>query len=97
MANIKSSKKRIAINRRNRLRNRIQKSIVKTYIKKYSISLENFILDPTESQQSIVEKNLSQIYQKFDKAQKSNVFHKNKVARKKSQLATALSKAIKKK
>lgn len=93
MANNKSAKKRIEITKRNRLRNRIYKSSVKTLIKKYLICLEDYKVSKNVEDKEKLKKTLSSIYSLIDKATKNNIFHKNKAARKKSQLAAQLKDA----
>ncbi len=84
MANIKSSKKRIDVARRNTLRNKSRKSEIKTLIKSFDAAIE----------EKDVEK-ATAIFKKADKrlkqAEAKNVMHKNKVARTTSRLAKALN------
>ncbi len=93
MANNKSAKKRIEITKRNRLRNRIYKSSVKTLIKRFLIHLEDYKVSKNIEDKENLKKILSSIYSLMDKATKKNIFHKNKAARKKSQLASQLKDA----
>ena len=93
MANNKSAKKRIEITKRNRLRNRIYKSSVKTLIKRFLIHLEDYKVSKNIEDKENLKKTLSSIYSLIDKATKKNIFHKNKAARKKSQLAAQLKDA----
>ena len=93
MANNKSAKKRIEITKRNRLRNRIYKSSVKTLIKKFLVCLENYKVSKNTEDKEKLKKTLSSIYSLIDKATKNKIFHKNKAARKKSQLAAQLKNA----
>ena len=84
MANIKSSKKRIDVARRNTLRNKSRKSEIKTLIKNFDAAIE----------EKDVEK-ATAIFKKADKrlkqAEAKNVMHKNKVSRTTSRLAKALN------
>lgn len=84
MANIKSSKKRIDVARRNTLRNKSRKSEIKTLIKNFDAAIE----------EKDVEK-ATAIFKKADKrlkqAEAKNVMHKNKVARTTSRLAKTLN------
>lgn len=84
MANIKSSKKRIDVAKRNTLRNKSRKSEIKTLIKNFDAAIE----------EKDVEK-ATAIFKKADKrlkqAEAKNVMHKNKVARTTSRLAKALN------
>lgn len=93
MANNKSAKKRIEITKRNRLRNRIYKSSVKTLIKKFLVHLDDYKVSKNLEDKEKLKKTLSSIYSLIDKATKKNIFHKNKAARKKSQLAAQLKDA----
>jgi small subunit ribosomal protein S20 len=77
MAIIKSSKKRIKINKRNRSRNR-------RYLEKIKEARKE--VEATKSKKAR-EKALNQAYKIIDKAAKNNVIHKNKAARLKSNLA----------
>ena len=85
MANIKSSKKRVLIAERNRLRNVAMKSSIKTAVKKV---LE---LSTSEDKEAL-NAALSKAYQLCDKAVSKGVLHKNTAARKKSRLTKAINK-----
>ena len=87
MANTKSSEKRIKVNERNRLENRTYKGNIKSTIKKYVTTLKLYETSKTPENREKVEELLKTAYSQIDKAAKKNVFHKNKAARKKSQLA----------
>ena len=87
MANTKSSEKRIKVNERNRLENRTYKGNIKSTIKKYITTLKLYETSKTPENREKVEELLKTAYSQIDKATKKNVFHKNKAARKKSQLA----------
>ncbi len=85
MANIKSSKKRVLIAERNRLRNVAFKSSIKTAVKK--------VLElSTGEDKAALNTALSKVYQLCDKAVSKGVLHKNTAARKKSRLTKALNK-----
>ena len=90
MANTKSAIKRIQINKRNQLQNRFYKSTLRTLTKKYFKLINKYktsqILNDKVQAQSL----LNIIYSLIDKACKKNIIHKNKAARKKSQLAEQL-------
>jgi len=90
MANNKSAKKRIEINKRNRLRNRFYKSSVKTLIKAFLKDLEVYKISQDPNDKEKAKKILNSIYSLLDKGAKKNVFHKNSAARKKSTLANSL-------
>ena len=90
MANNKSAKKRICINKRNRLRNRFYKSSLKTLMKKFlkELSISKESKNPIDREK--VQKTFNSLYSLIDKATKKNVFHKNNAARKKAQLISYL-------
>ena len=85
MANIKSSKKRVLIAERNRLRNVAVKSSIKTAVKKV---LELSTADDKDALNAA----LSKVYQLCDKAVSKGVLHKNTAARKKSRLTKSINK-----
>ncbi len=93
MANNKSAKKRIEINKRNRLRNRFYKSSVRTLIKVFFKDLEAYKTSKNPEDKEKVQKILSSVYSLIDKGTKKNVFHKNAAARKKAKLAAYLKAA----
>lgn len=84
--------KRIATSERNRKRNRIYKSMIKTLTKKYLISIDLFD-DQLDSK--FLQKSLSYLYSKIDKAVKRGVFHSNNGSRKKASLFKAFKQVIK--
>ena len=88
MANIKSSKKRVLIAERNRLRNVAVKSSIKTAVKKV---LELSTADDKDALNAA----LSKVYQLCDKAVSKGILHKNTAARKKSRLVLAIKKLAK--
>lgn len=90
MANNKSAKKRIGINKRNRLQNRYYKTSVRTLIKLFFQNLEVAKVDKTSESQKNLQIILSSISSFLDKGIKKNVFHKNTVAKKKAKLASYL-------
>lgn len=73
-----SAKKRVRQNKKRNLRNKIIKKKVKTAVKKVSTAQS-----AEDKQQS-----LNQAYSILDKSQRKNIYHKNKVARIKSNLST---------
>lgn len=93
MANNKSAKKRIKTTQRDRLRNKIYKSSVKTLTKKFLVTLEDYKHSKSLENKQKLTDILSLTYSLIDKATKKNIFHKNKAARKKSQLAIQLKNA----
>jgi small subunit ribosomal protein S20 len=90
MANSKSAKKRIGINKRNCLQNRFYKSSVRTLIKAFFKDLETYKTSKNIKDKEKVKKVLSSVYSLIDKGAKKNVFHKNTAARKKAKLAAYL-------
>ena len=93
MANTKSAKKRIDINKRNRLRNKYYKTSVRTLIKLFFKNLEVYKISKNLEDKNKVQEILNLIYSMMDKGTKKNIFHKNTAARKKSKLAAYLKKA----
>ena len=93
MANNKSAKKRILINKRNRFRNRYYKSSVRTLIKIFFQNLETYKTSQDPEEKEKLKKILSSIYSLMDKGTKKNIFHKNAAARKKSKLSAYLKTA----
>ena len=93
MANNKSAKKRIGINKRNRLINRYYKSSVRTLIKIFFQGLETYKTSQDLEEKEKLKKILNSIYSLMDKGTKKNIFHKNAAARKKSKLSAYLKTA----
>ena len=85
MANIKSAKKRILVDRRNAERNKAIKSSVKTAIKKVDAAVA--AKDKTAADTALVAA-ISDI----DKAASKGVFHKKTASRKISRLTLAVNK-----
>ncbi len=94
MANNKSAKKRILINKRNNLQNRFYKSSVRTLTKRFLKDLEIYKDSKNNSDKEKVQSVLNSIYSLIDKGSKKNVYHKNTAARKKAKLAALLKTAI---
>ena len=84
MANIKSSKKRIEVAKRNTERNKARKSEIKTLIKRFEAAVEAKDADKAATFFKKTDKRLKQ-------AEAKNVIHKNKVAITTSRLAKALN------
>ena len=93
MANNKSAKKRILINRRNRLQNQFYSSSVKTVTKTFLNELKQNQNSKDPNTKVKLQSSLNLVYSLIDKSCKKNIFHKNKAARKKSKLV-ALLKAV---
>lgn len=90
MANNKSAKKRIEINKRNRLRNKYYKTSVRTLIKVFFTNLESYKISQNIEDKKKAQEILSSVYSLMDKGTKKNVFHRNMSARKKAKLAAYL-------
>ena len=88
MANNKSAKKRIGINKRNQLQNRYYKTSVRTLTKLFLKNLKN---EQTPESKKKLQTILNSIYSFLDKGTKKNVFHKNMAARTKARLASRLA------
>ncbi len=85
MANIKSAKKRILVNKTKAERNKAIKSSVKTAIKKVTAAIE-------ANDKEAAKIALTAAVSTIDKAAKKGVFHKNTAARKVSHLTLAVNK-----
>ena len=84
MAHSKSSKKRIVIGERNRLRNQAIKSRVKTFVKKVLVAVDANNVDEAQTALSVA-------YKELDKAVTKGILKKNTVSRKKSRLAAKVN------
>ena len=84
MANIKSAKKRILVNRTRAARNKAIKSAVKTSIKKVDAA----ILEGNKEAANVA---LLETISAIDKAASKGVYHKNTSARKISRLSKAVN------
>jgi small subunit ribosomal protein S20 len=80
MPNIASAKKRVRQNEKQRLQNRARKSEVRTYMKRVAAAVES-------NDAARAEQELKLAHSKLDKLAKRNLWHPNRVARKKAQLA----------
>lgn len=83
MANIKSAKKRVLVNRTKAARNKSRNSAMKTAIKKAHVAAETNAADK--------EALVREAIKKVDQACAKNLIHKNNAARKKSALAKLLA------
>ena len=79
MANIKSAKKRILVNRSKALRNQMVKSQLKTVIKKFLAAVE-------ANDKALASELYRVVVKKIDQAVAHGVLHRNAAARKKSAL-----------
>ena len=84
MANIKSAKKRVLVNRKKAERTKSIKSAVKTSIKKVEVAIE---AKDKEAAVAALQNAISTI----DKAATKGVYHKNTAARKVSRLSKAVN------
>ncbi len=94
MANNKSSKKRIEIAERNRLRNRSYKSAVRTLMKRCLTACAAYGQSPEGEAREAVQKTMSAAFSKIDKAVKVGVLHRNTGANQKSRLSVAVRKVL---
>ncbi|SDB51756.1 small subunit ribosomal protein S20 [Ruminococcaceae bacterium FB2012] len=83
MPNIKSAKKRVKVIQTKTLRNKMIKSDLKTALKKADAAVANGDADKAEAVKAAIKK--------VDMACTKGIIHKNKAARKKSQLAKSLN------
>ena len=79
MANIKSAKKRILVNRSKALRNQMVKSQLKTSIKKFNAAVD-------AGDKTLASELYRVVIKKVDQAVAHGILHKNNAARKKSAL-----------
>ena len=84
MAHSKSSKKRIVIGERNRLRNQAVKSRVKTFVKKVLVAVDANNVDEATTALNVA-------YKELDNAVTKGILKKNTVSRKKSRLAAKVN------
>lgn len=84
MANIKSQKKRIITNERNRVSNISQRSKMKTAVKKVKVAVE-------QKDKELANKLLPEAISLIDKLVKNGVEKKNTAARQKSHLMLAVN------
>ena len=84
MANIKSAKKRILVNRTKAARNKSIRSAVKTSIKKVEVAVKN-------NDKAAAQTALTEAIATISKATSKGVYHKNNCARKVSRLTKAVN------
>lgn len=94
MANNRSSKKRVLIAERNRLRNRTYKSALRTLMKRCFTACSGYGQQPGQESRTAVEQSLNAAFSKIDKAVKVGVLHRNSGAHKKSRLSAAAKKVL---
>ncbi len=88
MANIKSAKKRVLIEKERRLSNNSVKSEIKTYTKKFKADLAS--ADYVKAEESY-----KKLVSRLDSAARENVIHQNSANRKKAHFAKLLDDAKK--
>ncbi len=94
MANNKSSKKRIEITERNRLRNRSYKSALRTLMKRCFSACTDYGQDSGEAGRVALQQSMSAAFSKIDKAVKVGAMHRNTGAHQKSRLSAAVKGAL---
>ncbi len=85
MANIKSAKKRVELEKERRVVNNSVKSEIKTYIRKFKEALSTNVEEAS--------KLYSVLVSKLDSAARENIIHKNSADRKKAHFAKLLDEA----
>ena len=85
MPNIKSAKKRVKVIEKKTLINQMHRTALKTAIKKFEAAVE-------AKDSANVKALFNDAVKKLDQGVKQGIIHKNKAARKKSQLALMLAK-----
>ena len=85
MANIKSAKKRILVNRNKAFRNQMQKSQLKTIIKKFNNAVES-------GDKALATELYRLAVKKVDQAVAHGILHKNNAAHKKSEFTLKFNK-----
>lgn len=90
MANNKSAKKRIKLNKRNNIQNKYYKTTFRNLTKLFFQTLKVYQEFKKSEDEKKLKEILSSIYSIMDKGTKKNVFHKNMTARYKSRLASYL-------
>jgi len=94
MANSKSAKKRIKVNKRNNIQNNSYKSLIKSYEKMHINLLKDYKTSDEFVPGAAIPENvkkkfltsLSSVVSRIDKAVKKKVIHKNTATRKKNNL-----------
>ena len=94
MANNNSSKKRIEIAERNRLRNRSYKSALRTLMKRCFTACSSYSQEPGAEGRAAVQSTMNAAFSKIDKAVKVGVLHRNTGANQKSRLSSAVKQVL---
>ncbi len=87
MANIKSAKKRVLIERERRVKNNSVKSEIKTYVKNFKAALAEDVTKAEEAYKLLAAR--------LDSAARENIIHQNSANRKKAHFAKLLDEAKK--
>ena len=94
MANNKSSKKRVEVAERNRLRNRTYKSSLRTVMKRCFNACDAYSAKPGDDAKASVQELVSAAFSRIDKAVKVGVLHRNNGANQKARLSAAVRKVL---
>ena len=94
MANNKSSKKRVEVAERNRLRNRTYKSSLRTVMKRCFNACDAYSAKPGDDAKASVQQLVSAAFSRIDKAVKVGVLHRNNGANQKARLSAAVRKVL---
>ena len=94
MANNKSSKKRVQIAERNRLRNKSYKSALRTLMKRCFTACSDYDATAGEEAKTTDQSSMNVAYSKIDKAVMCCALSRNNGAHQKSRLSAAVRKAI---
>jgi small subunit ribosomal protein S20 len=94
VANNKSSKKRIEVAERNRLRNRSYKSALRTLMKRCFAACGSYGDQPGDAAKQVVQTSMNAAFSKIDKAVKVGALHRNTGAHQKARLSAAVKQAI---
>lgn len=94
VANNKSSKKRIQIAERNRLRNRTYRSSMRTLMKRCFTACTAYTAEPGDDARTAVQTCMNAAFSKIDKAVKVGVVHRNTGANQKARLSVAVRRAL---
>ena len=94
VANNNSSRKRIEIAERNRLRNRTYKSSMRTLMKRCFTACDAYQATPGDEAKASVQASMRAAFSKIDKAVKVGVLHRNNGANQKSRLSAAVRKVL---
>ena len=90
MANTKSAKKRIVLNKKRRIQNNSHKSDIKTSTKQFLKLLKNF----EKYDHQTIKLSLNILHSKIDKATKKNILHRNTGARKKAKFSKLFNRSL---